>query len=106
MERKYHPIIDRLWEYAIREIVWSASGDGEYYLDISLTKGEGERRLRFMCPQQVRVELWGGYPQDCGDMLILDIRDRGWERLGVEVAEGGASGSPITLYAREVMEIS
>jgi hypothetical protein len=78
---------------------------GEFCLDMLLTKDEIERKLRFVSPQQVRIELSGGYPQDCGEMVILDIRDRGWERLGVEVAEGGASGSPVTLYAREVLEI-
>lgn len=75
------------------------------YLDIVLTKGVGERRLRFLSPQQVRIELRGGYPQECGDMIIIDISDRGWEGLGVEVTDGGASGSPVNLYAREVLEI-
>ena len=105
MDRKDHSIIDRPWEYSLSEVCWGVVSDGELYLDIVLTKGDSERRLRFARPQQVRIELSGGYPQECGDMVIIDIRDRGWEGLGVEVAEGGASGSPVMLYAREVQEI-
>jgi hypothetical protein len=105
MEQKYHPILDRPWEYSISELSWGMSDAGEYCLDLSFTKGKVERKLRFLNPQQVKIELWGSYPQSCGEMVILDIRDRGWEGLGVEVAKGGASGSPVTLYAREVLEI-
>ncbi len=105
MDRNDHPIIDHPWEHSLSEVSWGVASDGELCLDIVLTKGGSERRLRFVMPQQVRIELSGGYPQECGDMVIIDIRDRGWEGLGVEVAEGGASGSPVRLYAREVLEI-
>ncbi len=106
MEQKYHPILERPWEYSLDEIHWSESSEGGgTFLDIILSKGEIIRRLRFVNPQKIKIDLSGGYPQSCGEMVILDIRDYGWEGLGVEIAEGGASGSPITLYAREVIDL-
>jgi hypothetical protein len=106
MEQKHHSILERPWEYSIHEVRWGeADASGGTFLDVVFAKGETTRRFRFVGSQQTRLELSGGYPQDCGEIVILDIRDRGWEGLTVEVAEGGATGSPLTLYAREVVEI-
>lgn len=108
MEQKYHPILEHPWEYSVSELHWGTTDDTFekiYYLDVTFTKNEIIIRLRFLNPQQVRIELSGKMPQGCGEMIILDIQDRGWEGMNVEVAEGGASGSPITLYAREVIDL-
>lgn len=107
MEQKHHSILERPWEYLISEIQWGVANDGigDTFLDVTFIKGASVHRLRFIALRHTRLELSGAYPQDCGEMVILDIRDRGWEGLTVEVTEGGASGSPLTLYAREVIEL-
>jgi len=106
-QEKLHSILDRPWEYSIHEIRWGATdGDPqESYFEVLFVKSAENHRLRFLSPQEVRLELSGGFPQSCGELVIHDISDRGWDGLCVQVAEGGASGSPLMLYARDVIEI-
>ncbi len=106
MEETYHPILNRPWEYSIQEIHWGRLDpvDDGLCLDITFVKGEQRRRLRFLSPSDVKIELLS-CPQQCGEMILRDIRDRGWEGRAVQIAEGGASGSPVLLYAKEVIDL-
>jgi hypothetical protein len=38
-------------------------------------------------------------------MVILDVVDRQLDDLNVQVTEGGASGTPLGLYAKSVAEV-
>ena len=103
----YHPILAEPWTYEIVAFTWqSANEPDEAFLDVTLSRGAQIRRLRFVAPQDVHIEVYGGsHAAQCLDMVIYDIRDRGLEGLNVLVTEGGASSSPLILHARDVNDL-
>jgi hypothetical protein len=102
-----HPILDRPWSWEISRVEWLAEDeDASSYLDVTFTRDGHSRKLRFIEPQNVTLEFDGQHSIQCGEMVILDIRDRQLDGLTVQVTEGGASGSPLRLYARAVTEIA
>jgi hypothetical protein len=101
----YHPIIDRPWQYEIAEFRyhvdpndWSAS-----FIDLHLRRGSVIRRLRFFAPQNLKIEP--GFPLATGGMCIIDIRERQWDRVGIEVADFEGSSGSITFFARNVLDL-
>jgi len=103
MDDPHHPILESPWLWEIDHIEWAAgTGDTPSCLDITFIRGGVSRTLRFIDAQNVSMNIDGRLPAQCGEMVILDIRDRQLEGLSVQVTEGGASGSPVELYARTV----
>ena len=100
-----HPIIERPHEYSVTRFVYDVLGNrvGEPFIDLSLSKGELFRRLRFLSPQNLRIEE--GFPAPTHGMAIRDIRGRQWQGLGVEVADFEASWGAITFVARAVVDL-
>jgi hypothetical protein len=70
------------------------------YLDLTLARDGFRRVLRFWSPGGVVFQTG-----DTSGMEILDIRDRQWEGLGVEVSSS-EQGPALTLYARSVEDIT
>jgi hypothetical protein len=100
-----HPILEKPWTCEIAQFEWSAgSDDVPSVLDVTFVRDGSSRRLRFIDPQDVTLEFSGRFPIQCGEMAILDVRDRQLDGLGVQVAEYGASGTPLRLYARAVVD--
>ena len=96
-------ILENPWSWEISRFEWNASEDGcATYLDVTFQRDGTTRILRFIAPQDVYIHIPGGRPIECGDMLIRDICDRQLDSLGIQVTEGGASGTPLSLYARTV----
>ena len=86
-----HTIIDRPHEYDI--VRFDLHNDPvDYrnsYLDLTLRRQQVVRRLRFLRPQRIVIEE--GFPVTTRGMVILDIRDRHWDDLRIEVADFEAS---------------
>ncbi len=100
-----HPIIDRPHEYAIADLRYHVGLDGtEPYVDLELRNGAVVRRVRFWSPQQFTVEE-GCFPQPTHGMVILDVRSRRLEGLGVRVADFEGSHGAITFWARDVVDL-
>jgi hypothetical protein len=100
----HHPIIERPYEYAIADLRYHMGVDGsEPFLDLTPVHGETTRRLRFLSPQNLQIEA--GFPSPTGGMVILDIRGRQLDGLGVEVVDWEASKGTITFFAREVVDV-
>ncbi|KAA3614327.1 MAG: hypothetical protein DWQ01_01085 [Planctomycetota bacterium] len=90
-EDPLHPILDRPWEYAIAALYFHAGLDGqEPYFELTLVRnGSQERKeycLRFLSPQDLEIER-GCFPNPTGGMVILDVRDRQLDGLGVRVCD-------------------
>jgi len=100
----HHPIIERPYEYAIADLRYHMGLDGsEPFLDVTLVRGDTTRRLRFLSPQDLRIER--GFPEPTGGMVILDVRGRQLDGVQVEVADWEASHGAITFYARDVVNL-
>jgi hypothetical protein len=101
-----HPILDKAWEYTIvglrleREPV-----DGqEPFLDLTLRSGDQRRCLRFWSPAELEIEKGG--PIYTGGLILLDIRARGLDGIGVQVDDMEGSRGAVRFVARLVEEIS
>ena len=100
-----HPIIDRPHEYSIAELRYHVGLDGtEPYVDLELHKGSVVRRLRFWSPQQFEVEE-GCFPHPTHGMMILDVRKRRLDGLGVWVSDFEGTRGSVTFWARDVVDL-
>jgi len=101
-----HPILPRSFEYRIvsLHLELEPQNGGEPYLDLTLERGPERRTLRFWSPQELAIERGG--PAFTGGFVIQDISDRGFELLGVRVADFEASHGAIEFLARQVEERS
>ena len=106
MNDPHHSILETPWLWEITHIEWVAgSEDSSSNLNVTFTLNGALRTLCFVDPTDVRLEIGGRPPIQCGEMVILDVRGRQLDGLGVQVTEGGASGSPLHLYARTVKDL-
>ncbi len=100
-----HPIIDRPHEYDI--LRFDLHNDPldcrNTYLDLTLRRQHVVRRLRFLRPQRIVIEE--GFPASTRGMVILDIRDRQWDDLRVEVTDFEASHGKLTFVAADVIDL-
>lgn len=100
-----HPIIDRPHEYDI--IRFDLHNDPldcrNSYLDLTLQRRNTIRRLRFIRPQRIVIEE--GFPTATHGMIFLDIRDRQWDDLRIEVADFEASNGSLTFCAADVIDL-
>ena len=104
-DRPIHPIIDSPHEYEIVRLDYHIDPDDSHnsFLDLVLRRGASTRRLRFFRPQRLVIEE--GFPSSTHGMIILDIRDKQWDDLQVEVADFEASLGSITFCAAEVIDL-
>lgn len=61
------------------------------------------RRLRFLSPQNLKIEP--GFPEPTHGLCVLDIENSGLEGLGVEVCDFENSGGAISFFARRVVDL-
>jgi hypothetical protein len=99
-----HPILPDAWKYEVVEFHWARGDDGERYVDLVLrhTESDGERRLRFRRPVEVRFA-------DCGytsGLFIDDISGRGLQGLHVRVGNYENDATPVELMAWDVVDIT
>ena len=100
-----HSVIERPHEYAIVRFDYHNDPEDyrDSYIDITLRRNKETRRLRFLCPQSLKIEE--GFPQPTHGMIILDIRNRQWDGITVEVADFEASHGAIKFYAADVVDL-
>ena len=100
-----HPILAQAWRYRIVSLVLELEplDGGEPYLDLVLRYREDRRRLRFWSPQDLEIERGG--PRHTHGLEILDVRDRGLDRLGVRVDDFEASSGSVRFWARAVEDL-
>lgn len=100
-----HTIIDRPHEYDI--VRFDLHNDPldcrNSYLDLTLQRHHVIRRLRFLRPTRIVIEE--GFPAATNGMVILDIRDRQWDDLRVEVTDFEASHGKVTFLAADVVDL-
>lgn len=105
MDDKYHPIIDRPWEYELSELRYRVGLDGTTpCIDLTLQRGATTRRLRFTFPQDLQIEQ-GCFPQPTHGMVILDVRDRQLSDIGVQVTDREGTRGALTFWAKEVIDL-
>jgi hypothetical protein len=100
----HHPIIERPWEYEIIGLSYHRDLESwaDSYLDLILQRGVCRRRLRFLGPQDLRIDE--GFPSSSG-LCVLDVSKRQLDGIGVRVANFEASGGCPTFWAREVIDL-
>ena len=105
MKDKIHPIIYRPHLYEITYVGFHTDRNdfSNSYIDIHFVKGEESKKLRFFEPTEVEVEK--GFYGDNNGMEILDITDRQYDGVGIEV-RNFEQDAGITFLAREVKEIN
>lgn len=101
-----HPIIDKPWQYKIISFYYECSSENylEHYIELVMKKGNDVKKLKFLAPTQLKIEE--GFPMPTGGMEILDIHDRGWENINIEVSDFEASQGAITFFAKDVIDNS
>jgi hypothetical protein len=100
-----HPIIERPHEFVVVRFDYHNDPNDwrNSYIDLTLRRQDKIRRLRFLRPQSLKIEE--GFPGPTHGMIILDIRDRHWDGLNVEVADFEASRGRILFYAQDVVDL-
>ena len=102
-EEPQHPILARPWTYDLIRIDWRPSPRVEdAFIDLTLQKAETIRRLRFVSPTSVQVEK--GFCGQCSGLMIQDIRNRGWDRIRIEVSNFEQDPG-ITFFAADVIDL-
>jgi hypothetical protein len=99
-----HPILRDPWAWELREFTYRRDPADwhESHIDIVFERGGVVRRLRFFAPQQVRISE--GLPNTLG-MVILDVRGRQLDGLGVRVANYEQSPGGPEFWAARVVEV-
>jgi hypothetical protein len=104
-ESPNHPILDRAHEFDI--VRFDLHHDPDDYrndfLDLTMRRGQEHRRLRFLRPQDFRIER--GFPASTRGMVILDVRHRQMEGIGVQVADFESATGGVTFYAADVVDL-
>jgi len=100
-----HPIVQHPWTYEIESFFYhrDRSDQKSSYIDLVLRKGSEVRRLRFVGPQDLRIE--SGFPEPTHGMCILDVSGRQLDGIGVQVSDFEAGGGGLRFYAREVIDL-
>ena len=102
-----HSIIDKPWQYKIISFHYECSSENplEHYIELVMKKGDDIRKLKFLAPRQ--LEIGKDFPMPTGGIReILDIRDRGWENINIEVSDFECSNGAITFFAKDVIDNS
>jgi hypothetical protein len=99
-----HAILETPWHYDIESVSVDAlpRDGGEPRLDLRLSLDGEIVELRFWSPREVQI----GWPLTTGGLEILDLSERGMEKVGVEVADFEASPGGLRFYARAVERLS
>jgi len=100
-----HSILEKSWDYEIvgMKLERDPLDEDEPYLDLTLKSGNTRRVLRFWSPQDLEVERGG--PCMTSGLMILDIRARGMDGIGVRVDDFEGGGGRVRFVARTVEEI-
>jgi hypothetical protein len=100
-----HPIVARAWEFEIVGLRLDKApvDESEPFLDLTLVRGEERRILRFWSPADLEIERGG--PVMTHGLMILDIRARGLDRLGVRVDDFEGCRGSVRFVARAVEEV-
>lgn len=100
-----HPILPQAWTYEIVGLrLEREPADGaEPHLDLTLRRGGDRRVLRFWSPQDLFIDRGG--PGRTHGLVILDLRARQLDGLGVQVADFEPSPGTTTFSARAVEEL-
>jgi len=101
----HHPIIKDPWTYHITDFHYHLDQDSweGAYIDMTLVKEAIVRRLRFWRP--VDLEIENGFPVPTSGMVILDVRSRQMEGIGIHVADVEASYGKVTFWAYDVEDL-
>ena len=103
IEEPDHPILPRPWTYDLVQVDWrSTPAIAEGWLDLKFQKGAEQRRLRFLAPTEVQVDR--GFMGQPTGLRIVDIRSRGWDRVGIEVLNFEQDPG-ITFFAADVVDL-
>lgn len=98
-----HEILPEAHTYDLVRFDWHPTPEvAKGYLDLTFRRGTDVRRLRFVEPTQVRVAA--GFTGQCGGMVILDIRGRGWDAAKIEVINIEQDPG-ISFYAIDVVDL-
>jgi hypothetical protein len=104
-ESPIHPILDRAHEFDI--VRFDLHHDPDDYmndfLDLTMRRGDEHRRLRFVRPHDFRIGR--GFPTSTRGMVILDVRSRQMEDIGVKVADFENTTDGVTFYAADVVDL-
>lgn len=74
----------------------------DWFLDMTLRRGQVIRRLRFIRPKSLQIEK--NFQYHGSGMMIMDIRHRQWEDVAVEVVNFEQDPG-ITLLAADVIDL-
>ena len=99
-----HPILSDPWRWELREFTYRRHGDDwrQSHIDIVFERDGVIRRLRFFAPQQVHISE--GLPNSFG-MIIVDVRGRQLDGIGVRVANFEQSWGAPVFWAARVVEV-
>jgi len=80
-----HPVLAEPWTYELVAMHWKLDprDDRDDYLDLTLRRGAEVRKLRFVRPQNIKIDQ--GFHGTLNGFVILDISNRQWDNLRVEV---------------------
>ena len=103
-ENRYHPIIDKPWEYDIIEFRYHIKSDtnDESFIDIYFKKEKIIRKLRFTKP--MKLIIGEDFPHATSGFCILDIKKRQWDGINIEVGNF-EQGDSITFYSQDVIDL-
>jgi len=101
-----HPIIDKPHQFQILRVDYQIDPDDyrNSFIDLVLRRGQVTRRLRFLRPQNLKIEE--GFPfLATSGLQVLDISHRQLDDLTVEVSDFEATPGAISFYAAEVIDL-
>ena len=101
-----HPILRESWRYEVVALRLERKpiDGGEPFLDLVLGLASERRTLRFWSPSDLEIERGG--PVMTGGLVILDVRGRGLERIGVKVDDFEGSHGGVRFVARTVEDVT
>lgn len=100
-----HPILENAHEFVIVRLDYHNDPHDwrNSYLELHLHRGEEVRRLRFLRPRSLVIEE--GFPCPTHGIVILDVEQRQWDDIKVEVTDFEASAGRVSFYASEVIDL-
>ncbi len=103
---KFHSIIKNPHTHEIKNLIYNceSSNLAKHYIDLRLKKDKDIRNLRFIAPQQLKIEE--GFPMSTSGMEILELSKDQLDGVRAQVRNFEANHGSITFYAKHIVDLN
>lgn len=99
---KDHSILNRPFEFRVTGFNFQDDlyDPDEAFIILTLQRESEVKKLKFWRPADIYIEK--GFPMQTGGLCILDVSDRHWENINIEVSDFESVAGGVYFYSKSV----